>query len=272
MSQIVNWLNQNYLKFSKPHAIIPISGGISSACSALLCKKSNIPAVGLHVQFEKEETELVKNFCNENNLKLLTFNGQEILNGLEIKILDFDTEHKFLIYKKYLKYNFVSMIASSTANVLNASIISSFDKNKINFVRKINRLNDFSDFYPLGDLYKSEVLELYKHLSSRLSDEYFSTTKSIVNSKISDEDMGFTFSQEELEWADRENIKSNVFSGIGIINSDDSPINHPSRFWIGYNFRQKEIISKLNKLEKEIKNKEDILNICKLRNLAGTVI
>lgn len=270
-NQIVNWFNVNYLKLGSAHSIIGLSGGISSFCAALLCKKSNIPITAIHVQFDQETSDLVEKFCAENNIKLIKINGEEILNGLEAKITGIDSNKKIFIYKKYLLFNFVNTIISSIANILNSSVLSSFDKNKINFVRSFNKLNDFSDLYPLGDLYKSEILELYKYLVNRMPVQQFPITKEIINQKSSDEEMGLTFTQEELEWADREDNKSSCFNGVGIIKYEGSPSNHLSRFWIGYNARQKEIISKLNRIEKEIKHKEPHLNICKLRNIDSLI-
>jgi len=269
ISHLKTWLIANYNVAGAPYIVIPLSGGINSSCAALISKKSNIATIAVHIVFDSESEHIVSGFCLENNIQLIKVSGSEIINGIECKVENIDQDKKFYIYKKYLINNFANMVSSSISNIFNGTMLSSFDKNKINFVRKINKISDAADLYLFGDLYASEVSQIFFHMTKNLPIEYYPFTKIISEKKLKDENFGWTISREELEWADRENLKSKIKNNLGILESADSPPNHPSRFWIGYNSRQRDIISKLNRLDKNIIDKNNNLNICRLRHIEG---
>jgi NH3-dependent NAD+ synthetase len=87
------------------------------------------------------------------------------------------------------------------------------------------------------------------------------------NSEHEDErELGLSY--DEIEWADRQNMRS--VEGFGIITSNDDPVRHP--FWHAYTSNQRRVIAKMHALEKVSRHKiNSNLPVCKVRDVAGLV-
>lgn len=271
---IINWISTNAKNIGNPYIVIGLSGDVSSSLTAILCKRVNIPVIGVCIDYGEPSDSWAsancKSFCSENNIQLVKISAKELATGIYGSIESSITNAGIIIHKKYLLENISNSIISANAVIFGGSVVSPMDKNKSGFVRKINRIFCNADLYPIADLYKSEVLELYKFITDNIDGH--PVTKSIANKELSDEDIGISISHNDIEWADKENVKSKAAHfGIGIIECVGGPSNHRSRFWIGYNSHQKEIIAKLNGIYGNIKHTNTQLNICKLRESAGLI-
>ncbi len=100
-----------------------------------------------------------------------------------------------------------------------------------------SRIDEAFDYYPLIDLYRSEVIQLanYIKMPQKIIDDQSITTNS------------FGFSYEELEWIDREN------NSLSIVSASDPP-NLAGHYGL-FDPKKKLLLLKVYQLNKENKNK-----------------
>ena len=197
---------------NKSGFIVPITGGIDSFVCAALCLYIR-PPCPVHLVFmgcKKDNEDIFVDWVNKNNLTCIIVKPDHPNINIEGDV------HLGLL-------NAYITIIAKDKNLLK---VGKFNKSEFTYL--LNDIIDFYDCYPLIDLYRSEVLSLYKYLG--LPDIDFSSNV--------ENDTGITY--DELEWLKRDDEETQI------ITSNSVP--SVSKFWGSYSIRQKQIISNIYSL------------------------
>lgn len=238
LKHISNWIREYCLKYGLKSLIFNYDYSPESKLLYHLTKKTNLKVLPIHFPLEFELKE--KDQYLPSDVKIIDINDQASFIN---KIFDNRLVHK-------THWNLTSAILPLFAKEDKGIILGLLNRNFHNLVRNFNKYeNGNVDLLPLADLFRSEILELLQYLNDDYKD-FFITSLDLT--------------QNEVEWADRENMKTKI------IQSNIDPTKHPS--WLGYTAHQRIIISKVYQLEKDTQHKiRTDIPICKIRNIEGLV-
>lgn len=288
-NHITNWIKEYTDQAGIKTLVVELSGSVDSALTALLCKRTGKSV--LCVSFESSE-DLIKTFANEQGLSLMQIDLFTIPNMIcdqfysqgcyfDSNATDALQECLHLPVLNYLAHTSKSLIVG-TINRSLAHIVRYFQKYG----------NGQVDINPIADLFRSESQELFIYLAESMSDksvyvEQFQTngTYHVVTPGVrtileitpkEEQELGITY--DEIEWADRENTRTEVqvldegepYTMAGIIFHHQDPARHPEFY--RYTGRQQQIIARLHQLEKISRHKiNSNLPVCLIRQLEGLV-
>ena len=281
---IINWIKDYAQKAGINTLIVGLSGGIDSALTALLCKKTGISTICIAMPCYSSEFsfERAKNFAIEQelNLKLI-----DLTKAYDTIITQHDIIHKDRVKLAIggLRSCLRAPTLSYFALLLNGLIVGTGNRSENNLIRYFHKYgNGCVDILPIADIFKSEVYELFAYMTNiilrsnndniKVYDgpkgalEIFtaSPTGDLYgeNSKTDEEELGLSY--DEIEWADRQNIINNI------INSEEDPVRNKA--WLGYSSRQRQVIAKIHAMEKATRHKVNFnLPICEVRSIKGLV-
>ena len=140
-------------------------------------------------------------------------------------------------WEERVKYAVIDQIASVCSGVIVGSVTR-----ELLFCRAYHK-GCAGDLLPFADLFLSEILQLYPDVGEHPGTDEFTI--------------------EELEWACRENDATNI------IESSSDPAKH--RSWGRFTLRQRQVVARLNQIEKLTRHKITQAPICELRNTPGLV-
>lgn len=125
-------------------------------------------------------------------------------------------------------------ITAEKANRLDCLIVGVLSREEI-LARSYKKYSTgLADIFPLGELYHSEIVQLYNYLCNK-TDKFEPPIIRDLSAVI-------------IEWADKENRKNNIIYATEPPNS--------SRVWFRYTIPQKEALSKLHQFEKLTQHKK----------------
>ncbi|WP_107038803.1 NAD(+) synthase [Brumimicrobium mesophilum] len=169
-SHIIDWLN-NYIKdLPIDGFIVGVSGGVDSALVASLCARTNKKVILLNMPIRQSESEFIR---SKEQIEALERNFDNV-QGMTIDLTNtFESfEH---IMPENVKENQLAM-ANSRARLRMTTLYGVGQSNKLLITGTGNKIEDFGigfftkygdggvDLNPIGDLLKSEVFLLAKHL------------------------------------------------------------------------------------------------------------
>lgn len=278
---IVNWLRNYAATSGRSSFIAGLNGDISSALVALLCNKTNIKTecINIDVGSREEDREAIKGFSYNSHLSFTHIRFEESYKELNNYIITEENCNEYrddytyytgnktrlTVYfnedkaRKGLATCAVLPVLSTIAAGFNGLIVGSRSKNDLLY-RTYNKYGaGNADIFPLLDLRKSEIVELFEYITK--------STSCYGAVYILDKEKNKNFNDItdlEVEWADAENTRTQI------IVSDASPDKH--RDWQRFTLRQRQIVAKLHQLEKLSRHKaNNNLQYCKIRNIDGLV-
>lgn len=291
---IVKWLRDYAEKAGTKTWIVGLSGGIDSALTALLCKRTNMPVVCVALPCHSSgfSLERARNFAKEFDLDLvnvdLTSSYDSVMKQIgegEIKSVKAGEENPIATggLRSCLRAPVLSYMALATRGL----IAGTGNRSEDHLIRYFQKFGDGCvDLCPIADLFKSEVYELFAYMTGlgpRLSRRYPINDENIIGpesakaiyeavptadlwgadgGQTDEEELGISY--DEVEWADRQDMQN------GIIRSEDDPARH--RSWVGYTLRQREVIAKVHQMEKISRHKYNPnLPVCDVRSVSGLV-
>ena len=302
---IVNWI-KNYAENAGINTlVVGLSGGIDSALVALLCKETGLPTVCVNMPCHSSGSsyERAKNFAEEQNLNFMTVDLTSAYDSILMQMTE-DKRAKSLTnegmnnpvalggLRSCLRAPTLSYVALATHGL----IMGTGNRSEDNLIRYFQKYGDGCvDVSPIADLFKSEVYELFYHMTGMTSE-----TRTNVNAGEADtvevyhgppaavaifmatptadlwgpdgnqtdeDELGISY--DEIEWADRQNMLTGSL-GTPIIIDDGDPTKHKS--WMGYTARQRFVIAKVHQLEKISRHKHNpSLPVCEVRQEPGLV-
>ena len=216
------WLSSQVQLHRKKGFLLPVTDGIDSILSCILCLEVSppLPVTLIMMGFKQENEIAFKNWLakySNHSIKIISPEHPETINmGLPKNV---DIRQSMLSAYIDLQLKVDNYIAIGTTTKSEYSLLKNFSQ-------------DVYDSYPLIDLYRSEIIQLAQH---------FDLPKSIINS-VSLVESSFGFSYSELEWLDRDNQQTNIITSSVAPNS--------SRYWAIYTDRQKTLIEKVYTINK----------------------
>lgn len=239
INNIVAWIKDQAKKYNKDSVIIELENSTASVLLLYFCKKAQFKKITVLTTYEDEN--LVEFMFQNSTINIQYINMLKINNPLN-SIFNNDSD----IINDYDKIYYITYLT----NFLNSVTISSITSNHYKFIRNYPKFHGF-DLFPFADLKQS------------LIDQLFLTTADIRNNKIDSNIYEtriklneilpkYNITNEELEWLSDLNDKT-IFNNQGIIESSDDPTRYPK--WFMFTTRQKEIISKINQIEKITRHK-----------------
>lgn len=287
---IVSWLRDYAKKAGTKAWIVGLSGGIDSALTALLCKRTNIPTLCVILPCHSSEfsSNRAKAFAVEFGLKVqdvdLTAANDLIINQITSDNILTEKGRNNPVALGGLRSCLRAPVLSYFALATRGLIAGTGNRSEDNLIRYYQKFGDGCvDICPISDLFKSEVYELFAYMTSLdtaspTSGEQIavglSAAAKIYNAvptadlwgadggQTDEEELGISYN--EVEWADRQDMQN------GIITSEEDPTRH--RAWVGYTLRQKEVIAKVYQMEKISRHKHNPnLPICGIRDALGLV-
>lgn len=211
------------------------------------------------VQLEKFLGNYLINFLKEQKKDLYIFqaNGKVGSVILEILLKRFGIQH-FTYGWAHGHLNALSPIPVAEHSDLDLARLQMYrwarstngiildDRNKNEHYLREYQKEEIADFFPLVDLYHSELLQLLQHL--------------LPNHSLQP---AFALPQLEKEWAIKQDELHQIITG----NLD--PAKHPA--WLGYIGQQRALIAQLQQREKLTRHKIQYINGLKLRQIPGIV-
>lgn len=302
---ISNWIKDYANKAGISTLVLGLSGGVDSALVALLCKRTgkNLICVNMPCHSSNSAYLRASNFAREFELNLtkvdISSAHEVILEQAKAANFPFDKNLNDPIAVGGLRSCLRTPTLSYFANSYKGLIVGTGNRSEDNIIRYFQKYGDGCvDISPISDLFKSEVYELFAYLSKDMfynihshhlmvEDGFFPPgAKSIYDAKPTADLWGADSGQEdekelgisydEIEWADRENMRTIINSNSqkintpGIIFDDRDPTKHPKFFQ--YTGRQQQVIAKMHQLEKISRHKVNPnLPCCQVREVEGLV-
>lgn len=245
---ITNYILSEIKTANKNGVIIPVSGGLNSTVAAVLCKQANIPFYAFHIRHDDSILETCKNILNGINIAVFA-NVEDENNDIG------NSNHDSL---ELFRGGVLSAYCGAYASYHNYLIIGDLCRSKSNLVRRYTkRHGDTADIYPFADLYRSEMVQIAKYFLSK--DIEFCGASELHSKNITHEDrLHLTF--PDIEWADTEHSKNNILSV--------EPLNS-AQYWYKYTLGQKEVLSRIQQIEKRTRHKKLLKPILHLRDKEG---
>jgi NAD+ synthase len=293
---IVNWIKEYAESAGIQTLVVGLSGGIDSALTALLCKKTGIPTVCVAMPCHSSDFSLkrAKRFAVEQGLKLITIYLDHSYDSVMAQVNALDVSRKTEIDEmslngKYATGGFRSClrapVLSYFALASKGLVVGTGNRSEDNLIRYFQKYGDGCvDISPIADLFKSEVYELFAHmtgLTNALRDNginfaegpsassaiYVATPTADLwgenGGQTDEEELGITY--DEVEWADRQNEITKLQHQKPIVTDEGDPAKHPA--WLGYTGWQREVIAKVHQMEKISRHKYNpALPVCPIRD------
>jgi NAD+ synthase len=296
---ISNWIKNYATQAGKKTLLVGLSGGVDSALTALLCKSTGIPTVCLALPCHSSpgSFERAKDFVKDYDLTLYRIDLSEAHNAIynQIKIAEIpNTDINNPAAIGGMRSCLRPAVLSFFSHAMHGLIVGTGNRSEDNIVRYYQKFGDGCvDISPIGDLFKSEVYELFGWLGTRMKPNTIHVTQNSVTEtpppsvqeiftvkptadllgpdagQEDEKELGMSY--DEIEWADREEQRTRSGEeAFGIIFSNDDPAKRPDFF--RYTARQQAIIAKLNQVEKLTRHKVNYnLPVCNLRQIEGLV-
>ena len=295
---IVNWIKEYAKQAGVQTLVVGLSGGVDSALTALLCKKTGIPTICVALPCKSSESSLdrAKAFAVEQKLKFTTIyldhSYESVMSQVEtLEVADKTGLNEKNLTGKYATGGFRSClrapVLSYFALASKGLIVGTGNRSEDNLIRYFQKFGDGCvDISPIADLFKSEVYELFAYMTGLTvafrdngvnfaegpeasSAIYIATPTADLwgegEGQTDEEELGLTY--DEIEWADRQNDITKRQYNKAIVTYSQDPAKHPA--WLGYTGRQREVIAKVHQMEKITRHKHNPhLPICPIRTPA----
>lgn len=298
---IVNWIKEYAENAGIQTLVVGLSGGIDSALTALLCKKTGLPTVCVAMPCHSSgfSLERAKNFAAEQGLDLMTVDLTSAYDSVMTQIrvenkMDMAEHYRSILNEEKMKN---PVATGGLRSCLRAPVLSYFalatrglivgtgNRSEDNLIRYFQKYGDGCvDISPIADLFKSEVYELFAHMTGLTNtvrdngvcfaegpqasaDIYVATPTADLwgegGGQTDEEELGITY--DEVEWADRQNEITKLQHQKPIVTDPGDPAKHPA--WLGYTGRQREVVAKVHQMEKISRHKHNpALPVCPIRN------
>lgn len=268
---IIDWIKNYASAAGIKTLIVGLSGGVDSALVALLCTKTSIPTVCVAMPCHSSTSSLnrAKEFTSAYDLKLLTVDLAAVNNNI-IEQLKSDIKENLTAVgglRSCLRAPTLSYIALSMKGL----IIGTGNRSEDKLIRYFQKFGDGCvDICPISDLFKSEVYELFAHMTQLNSPAAVNIYNATPTADlwgpdiIHEDELEIGLKYDEIEWGDRQNTNNNIITDM------TDPVRNPA--WHSYTSRQRQIICKMHALEKASRHKYNPnLPICQLRSINGYV-
>ena len=233
LARIIGFI-KNYAKQNgKTLLVLEMDDSIpASAALAEICLKTNIPTLAVVPEdFEPDLRKLNAVIYRTPNIQNHSFDLK-----VDSKIIP-NGKASVQPWIELTKYGIMNQIASTCNGIIVGSITR-----ELLFGRMYQK-GCLGDILPLADLFLQEIQQLFPGIGEHSGAKDFSV--------------------QELEWACRENDVTSIIEDSG------DPTKH--REWGRFTLRQRQIIAKLNQIEKLTRHKLSNAPICELRNTPGLV-
>lgn len=275
---ISNWIKNYAINAKASTLVLGLSGGIDSALCALLCQRTGLPLVCVNMPCHSSPSAYnrAKAFADELGVQLLKVDlsvAHESINNQLSGQADYDWSSNGSAggLRSCLRAPTLSFVAHST----NGLIVGTGNRSEDRITRYFQKFGDGCvDFSPIADLWKSEVYALFKYLAEEAAGTMGAGAKAIYDAKPTADLWGVDSGQEdekelgisydEIEWADREDVKTPLIFR-------ETPPNVEPKF-TNYTKRQQEILMTLWKMEKVSRHKANPnLPVCVVHELTDLV-
>jgi NAD+ synthase len=206
---IVNWIRDYTIKNGLKTLVVGVSGGIDSAVVSTLCAHTGIPVILLEMPIHQSESEvsrsekhinfLKENFDNISSYKVDLTNSFESIVGDISKNLPQSEGASLAMVNTRSRLRMLTLHAYS--NTFSGIVVGTGNKVEDFGIGFFTKYGDGGvDISPIGDLMKSEVYQLGRHLG--VIEEILNArpTDGLWTDGRTDEDqIGATY--DELEWA-----------------------------------------------------------------------
>lgn len=290
---IVNWIKEYAESAGIQTLVVGLSGGIDSALTALLCKRTGIPTVCVAMPCHSSgfSLERAKNFAEEQKLNLITV---DLTSAYDSVMSQIDVKDNPSLTKKGMNNpiatgGFRSCLRAPTlsyfALATKGLVVGTGNRSEDNLIRYFQKYGDGCvDISPIADLFKSEVYELFAYMTGLQHAHHGENIRCATGAKASveiymatptadlwgeeggqtdEEELGITY--DEVEWADRQNEITKLQHQKPIVTDEGDPARHPA--WLGYTGRQREVIAKVHQMEKISRHKHNpALPVCPIRD------
>lgn len=219
-SKIIEWLKEKSVETKTFGYVVGVSGGVDSAVVSALCAKTGLATALVSIPIHSKEQHIKK--ASDHILKL----EEQYKNVSAFRV---DLSDMMDLFKEKLKLNDLAYV--NTASRLRMTTLYAM-ANSMSFlvVGTGNKVEDYGigfftkygdggvDISPIGDLLKSEVIELAKYLE--ISEEIYNAkpTDGLWEDGRTDEDqIGCTY--DELEWV-MDTVNKTYSQTVNDINTD----------------------------------------------------
>jgi NAD+ synthase len=260
---IATWIKNYALNAHASTLVLGLSGGIDSALCALLCQRAGLPIVCVNMPCHSSDSAFNRSkvFADELGLELLKVDlsaAHAVISTQLSKQASYDWNSNGSAggLRSCLRAPTLSFVAHAT----NGIIVGTGNRSEDRITRYFQKFGDGCvDFSPIADLFKSEVYALFKFLAEEKTGVMGPGAQAIYDAKPSADLWGADSGQEdekelgisydEIEWADREDMKT------GLIFGEMDPTR--SIYWSNYNDRQQVVMYRLWGMEKVSRHKSN---------------
>ncbi|MBT4824888.1 NAD+ synthase [Candidatus Woesearchaeota archaeon] len=208
--KIVSQIQDYFNKSNITKAVIGLSGGIDSTLAAKLCilalGKENVigvlmPEIGLSKQ---QNIDDAREFAEKEDIKYLLQPINKMLDSYDLNIPINE------LAKTNLKPRIRANILFSYANTFNALVIGTANKSEV-MVGYGTKYGDLAcDLFVIGDLYKTEVFALSKHLKIPENIITKVPTAELIEGQTDEQELGITYEKLDQQLINRQLSKDVV--------------------------------------------------------------
>ena len=208
--KIVSQIQDYFNKSNITKAVIGLSGGIDSTLAAKLCilalGKENVigvlmPEIGLSKQ---QNIDDAREFAEKEDIKYLLQPINKMLGSYDLNIPINE------LAKTNLKPRIRANILFSYANTFNALVIGTANKSEV-MVGYGTKYGDLAcDLFVIGDLYKTEVFALSKHLKIPENIITKVPTAELIEGQTDEQELGITYEKLDQQLINRQLSKDVV--------------------------------------------------------------
>ena len=208
--KIVSQIQDYFNKSNITKAVIGLSGGIDSTLAAKLCilalGKENVigvlmPEIGLSKQ---QNIDDAREFAEKEDIKYWLQPINKMLDSYDLNIPINE------LAKTNLKPRIRANILFSYANTFNALVIGTANKSEV-MVGYGTKYGDLAcDLFVIGDLYKTEVFALSKHLKIPENIITKVPTAELIEGQTDEQELGITYEKLDQQLINRQLSKDVV--------------------------------------------------------------